>query len=491
MQPTLHDTHVLVSAPTQVVAATDGRIGGGAQGIYHSDIRAVSRLEYRLGGVVDWVGTEIDTADRLVQRYIVRGVGESGSDPELVLTRELTVAAGQVTDRLRLDNVGTQVLAVDVAVDIASDLARMDAVKTGRPVPEVAPEAEAEGEGVRLHWSDPHLEVSAVVVALPDAPRRVVVQPGASEELVTRIEATDRSRPIFLPVAEPDRLVSGVSVRGSRHDLVAAVSRSVADLRGLLLSDAEEPRDCFVAAGAPWYLTLFGRDSLWASRFLLLAGTDLAIGTLRALARRQATAVDPSSEAQPGKILHEVRAEPLELGGGIVIPPLYYGTIDATALWVSLLHGAWKHGAPDEEIAALLPNLEAALDWLEASTDPDGFLRYVDSTGRGLANQGWKDSVDGIRHRDGTLGQAPIALCEVQAYAYAAAVQGAELQRRFGKGDPDRQGGVGRGARPTFPRRLLGRLARGRTSGHRPRRRGPPGLRAHLQHRPPPRHRHL
>jgi glycogen debranching enzyme len=134
-----------------------------------------------------------------------------------------------------------------------------------------------------------------------------------------------------------------------------------------------------------------------------------------------------------------VRAAPLELNNGIVLPPLYYGTIDATALWISLLHGAWKHGAPQEQVAALLPNLEAALDWLAASAEPSGFLRYLDSTGHGLANQGWKDSVDGVRHRDGSRGEAPIALCEVQAYAYAAAMQGADLQRAFGGGDPDRR----------------------------------------------------
>lgn len=439
MQPTLHDAHVLVSAPTQVVAAADGSIGGGAEGVYHSDVRAVSRLCHRLDAVVDWVGTEVSTADRLVQRYIVRGVGEPTADPEIVLTRELTIGAGEVTDRLSFANVGTELRELEVCVDVASDLAGTDAVMTGRPVAEVAPEVEPDGDGVGLRWANNRIRVRATVPAIADAPRKVVVPPGESVEVVTRIEAVDVGAPIFLPVDRPEALISGLRVEGSRHNLVAAVSRSVADLRGLLLADAEKPADCLVAAGSPWYLTLFGRDSLWAARFLLLTGTDLAMGTLRALARRQATATDAASEAQPGKILHEVRAETLQVSGGIVIPPLYYGTVDATALWISLLHGAWKHGAPQEQVAALLPNLEAALDWLAASTGPGGFLRYVDSTGHGLANQGWKDSVDGVRHRDGSRGEAPIALCEVQAYAYAAAMQGAELQRALGGGDPDRR----------------------------------------------------
>jgi glycogen debranching enzyme len=438
MQPTLHDAHVLVSAPTQVIAAADGGIGGGAEGVYHSDVRAVSRLSHRVDAVVDWVGTEVSTADLLRQRYIVRGVGESTADPEIVLTRELTLTAGEVTDRLAFANVGKEARELEVCVDIASDLARTDAIMTGRPVAEVAPESERSEDGVRLRWADARVNVTVTLPALPDAPRQVVLPPGESVEVVTRIEVVDVAPPIFLPVDRPELLVSGLRVEGSRHDLVTAVSRSVADLRGLLLADAQEPADCLVAAGSPWYLTLFGRDSLWAARFLLLTGTDLAMGTLRTLARRQATATDPQSEAQPGKILHEVRAAPLELRNGIVIPPLYYGTIDATALWISLLHGAWKHGAPQDQVAALLPNLESALGWLVAGAEPGGFLRYVDSTGHGLVNQGWKDSVDGVRHRDGSRGEAPIALCEVQAYAYAAAMQGAELQRAFGGGDPDR-----------------------------------------------------
>jgi hypothetical protein len=439
MQPTLHDAQVLVAAPTQVVAAAYGGIRGGAEGVYHSDVRALSRLCHRVDAVVDWVGTEVSTADRLRQRYIVRGVGEPTADPEIVLTRELTIGAGEVTDRLSFANVGTQARELEVCVDVASDLAGTDAVMTGRPVAEVAPEVEVREDDVRLRWANKRIRVTATVPALPDAPRKIVVPPGESVEVVARIEVGDVGAPIFLPVDSPEALISGLRVEGSRQDLVGAVSRSVADLRGLLLADAKEPADCLVAAGSPWYLTLFGRDSLWAARFLLLTGTDLAMGTLRALARRQATATDPASEAQPGKILHEVRVETLQVSGGIVIPPLYYGTIDATALWVSLLHGAWKHGAPQEQVADLLSNLEAALDWLAASTGPDGFLRYVDSTGHGLANQGWKDSVDGVRHRDGSRGEAPIALCEVQAYAYAAAMQGAELQRAFGEGDPDRR----------------------------------------------------
>ncbi|MFY9714288.1 MAG: amylo-alpha-1,6-glucosidase, partial [Microbacterium sp.] len=121
--------------------------------------------------------------------------------------------------------------------------------------------------------------------------------------------------------------------------------------------------------------------------------------------------------------------------GNLSLPPLYYGTVDATPLWITLLHEAWQWGMPDDQVEALLPNLEAALGWLRdhADSDGDGFLEYIDVTGHGLANQGWKDSNDSIQWSDGSLAEGPIALCEVQAYAYEAAIGAAELLEHFGR----------------------------------------------------------
>ena len=121
--------------------------------------------------------------------------------------------------------------------------------------------------------------------------------------------------------------------------------------------------DAFVAAGAPWFLTLFGRDSLWVARLLMPYGTDLALSTLRTLARRQGTKLDPDSEEQPGKILHEVRNTTLELGG-MSLPPVYYGTVDATPLFVCTLADAWQWGADREQVAELLPVVRRCLAWV-------------------------------------------------------------------------------------------------------------------------------
>jgi glycogen debranching enzyme len=221
----------------------------------------------------------------------------------------------------------------------------------------------------------------------------------------------------------------GVAVEAPDIRLPRLVQQSLDDLGGLLLLDED---DAFLAAGAPWFLTLFGRDSLWAARLLMPFGTDLAMSTLRTLARRQGTRDDPESQEQPGKILHEVRNTTLELGG-MTLPPVYYGTVDATPLFVCTLADAWQWGADRDAVSALLPVVRRCLEWILEQSRESGWLRYVDLSGHGLANQGWKDSVDSVQFADGRLAGPPIALSEVQGYAHEAAVRGAALLATFGE----------------------------------------------------------
>jgi glycogen debranching enzyme len=154
--------------------------------------------------------------------------------------------------------------------------------------------------------------------------------------------------------------------------------------------------------------------------------SGLALSTLRVLARRQGTRDDDATEEQPGKILHEVRSDD-PAAGGYFLPTLYYGTVDATPLFVATLADAADWGADRTEVRALLPAARRCLTWLMEQSADSGWIRYVDSTGHGLANQGWKDSHDSVQFADGRLAEPPIALCEVQAYAYEAAVRGAAL----------------------------------------------------------------
>jgi len=216
----------------------------------------------------------------------------------------------------------------------------------------------------------------------------------------------------------------------------AWLAQAAGDLDALRMSTIAQPDSVFLAAGAPWFFTLFGRDSIWAARFLVPLGGTLARDTLRVLASMQGTRVDDKTGEQPGKIPHELRrSAQLFEGESLALPPLYYGTIDATALWISLLCDAADFGMPETEIAELLPNLESALAWLRdyGDADGDGLLEYVNRGGGGLANQGWKDSGDSVQWKDGRLATPPIALCEVQAYAYEAATRGAGLLEQLGR----------------------------------------------------------
>ncbi|MEB8336050.1 glycogen debranching N-terminal domain-containing protein [Streptomyces endophyticus] len=446
LQPFLHDAIVTMRAPSFVVSRPDGRFGGGADGFFHGERRALSRLDITADGVpMAWVVGGLEGADRAVFRTILRGAAETTPDPAVVLTRHRHTEAGCFTDRIEVVNSGRIPAEFRLTVTAGTDLATTEQVKSGTHVADA--EVTAGGSGA-LAWSDGTYTVClagtrpAIAGTTPGVLHYdLVLAPGERWETELVCTAEDaQGVPFPAPDAAAPAAWSRPELRSADRSLDRWLTQADADLDGLLLADPEHPADRFLAAGAPWFATLFGRDSLWAARMLLPLGTDLAASTLRVLARRQGRIDDPRTQEQPGKILHEVRRGGLRLDGGeIDLPPVYYGTIDATPLWLTLLHDAWRWGLPAEDVEALLPHAEAALAWLRdfGDADGDGFLEYVDTTGKGLANQGWKDSGDSVRFRDGGFAEAPVALCEVQAYAYEAARGGAALLRAFGRGGAD------------------------------------------------------
>ncbi|MFJ9770568.1 glycogen debranching N-terminal domain-containing protein [Kitasatospora sp. NPDC101157] len=438
LQPFLHDARLSVAAPSLCAARPDGRISEGADGFYHGDRRILSRLEVGAPGVPNTPVATVDGADgHTAFVTVLRGLAESTADPATTLERRRELHPGRLVERYSVHNAGGRTARLRLEVRAESDFAAMDTVKAGRSGTAAVPEAEPDG----LRWSRGPLTARLTLTPAPDhldpgtgtLGYDLELAPGRSWQAVLECTADHRDGDLF--PAAPTTPWTTPRITGRDHDLARWIHRSHQDLRGLLLTDPLRPADTFLAAGAPWFLTLFGRDSLWAARMLLPLGTDLAAGTLRTLARRQGRAVDPATEEQPGRILHEVRRAEQHLGTGSRLPPSYYGTADATPLWLVLLHDAWRWGLPAEQVEELLPNAEAALGWLEryADADGDGFLEYVDGTGRGLSNQGWKDSSDGIRFRDGRIARAPIALSEVQAYAHEAAVGAAALLEAFGR----------------------------------------------------------
>jgi glycogen debranching enzyme len=209
------------------------------------------------------------------------------------------------------------------------------------------------------------------------------------------------------------------------------LERAADDLYALYVESDGQP---VVSAGIPWYSTVFGRDSIITSLETLSLNPRIAVDTLRYLARHQGKKENRFTEEQPGKIMHELRRGEMARNGEIPHVP-YYGTIDATPLWLVLLHETWQWTGDDQLVRDLLPHAERALEWIarHGDVDGDGFIEYVGSaSGKGLANQGWKDSGDGVPFPDASMPEPPIALIEVQGYVYDGLRRMADLYAAFG-----------------------------------------------------------
>ncbi|MEQ4206400.1 glycogen debranching N-terminal domain-containing protein [Actinopolymorpha sp. B9G3] len=447
-QPFLHELVSCVCAPSVALSGPDGQIrAGGVQGVIRHDRRILSELVVDVDGHEPApVGHSLAGAGLARFTGVIRHLGDDGADPTVRLERQRRLRPDGIDEVLTLANNARVPVDATVRVTAAVDLAPMNVVRRG-DTPALRSPSEVRDDAAV--WSDSmgevtlrtegaetaHAGVAPVGDVRPVWSWRVTVPARSTWSVTYSLTATEDALPANTfgpgtPGWEP------LSVSGPAA-LTRLVDQSVADLAGLALADPEAPGDAFLAAGSPWFFTLFGRDSLWAARLTLPLGTDLARGTLRTLARRQGTRHDVDTAEAPGKILHEVRMEQASVGS---LPPVYFGTVDATPLWICLLHDAWRWGLDDGAVTDLLDPLEAALGWLrtDADADGDGFCEYVDESGHGLANQGWKDSGDSIQFPDGTIAEPSIALCEAQAYAYEAAIAGAHLLEAFGRPGGDR-----------------------------------------------------
>ncbi|GAA1164617.1 amylo-alpha-1,6-glucosidase [Microbacterium oxydans] len=435
LQPLLDDAVIMLEAPTQAWSDDIGRMGTAPiHGIYHGDVRHIRSIEITVDGTaLESIGCVSAVPQQTVLTDLLRGLDDESADPKVRMDRDRRVAAGAFSERITITSHLDAPVATAVTVRVLPDFAPMQEVKAGL--------------GTEATWSwDGSICRAGEASFTLTAPEAAVTQDG--EALVLRWDAVVPPRGSValgwaVDLDDPTLVVTAARPSRAPQPAVPADSRAArwmaqatADLSALRLALPDHPDDAFYAAGAPWFFTLFGRDSLWAARLALAVDPDMAASTLRVLARLQGTGHDASTAEAPGKIAHELRSGALSLPNeGVHLPPLYYGTVDATPLWICLLADAHAEGMPEREVRALLPPLRAALTWMTVHGDASGsgFIDYADESGHGLANQGWKDSGDSIQWRDGRLAEGPIALSEVQGYAYEAAVRGADLLDTFGE----------------------------------------------------------
>jgi len=443
----------LVEGASFCVSGVSGDLHGArGQGLFVQDTRILSTWVLQVDGseVEPLAATRVEPFEA---EFVGRAPVRPGQvEPTVVVERHRYVGSGMRED-ITLRNYGQEPAGVEVRLLVDCDFADLFEVKENRPVPGRDVRRRPVGSDL-LVWTE-HGDGRGIRVSAPDATatehglRFTTVVPAHGSwstriEIVASVSGDEIDAPFPLHTAveqtAPARRMQGwrdsipdISVEDPA--LSRALSRSEEDLGALRIVDPEYPDDDVVAAGAPWFMALFGRDSLLTGWMTMPFSPDLAMGTLRTLARMQGTKLDALSEEEPGRILHEVRRgadRSLALGGNSV----YYGSVDSTPLFLMLLGHAVRWGVPWEQIAPLMGAAEAAARWIVeyGDRDGDGFVEYQRTSDRGLLNQGWKDSVDSICFADGRQAHGPIALAEVQGYCYAALLAMAHLEERRGDG---------------------------------------------------------
>lgn len=415
---------VLKENYTFFVGDAAGQIRGAEHGLYDRDTRFLSRYAWTFGGGFETLLIHPERPDRFSAHYALI----EGPSQIVGVRRRLTLCAGGFVDHLELENSSLEPRTLTLELGVGSDFADMFEARGWEHLERPPITLQGDARTYTLRHTAQDGQAVGLTLTLSQTPQRV-----AEGTLVFEVELPPQAKhelKLSGTLETPYENHSGVPYDAwlegfdppthslsERHREVLLQARQ--DLRALLLFTEHGP---YLAAGVPWYVAAFGRDALLAAAMLLPHHPEVAEGVLRYLAAHQGREFNVRRAEEPGKIMHELRYGELTRLGRVPFGP-YYGTVDATALFVMLLHQLYTVTGDLALVTELRPNWEAALAWLTdtADADGDGFLEFTGGeAGEGLSVQSWKDSFDSMSHQGGQLATGAIAGSEVQGYAYAA-----------------------------------------------------------------------
>jgi len=452
-------THVLLKGDTFAIFDQYGDIQpywSGEQGVFHQDTRYLSKSELRIGGARPLLLSSAVRDDNILLSVDL-------TNPDLTLDSGVLLPRGTVHvyrgkfltenscfEKISVHNFGLAAVNLELTFTFAADYCDIFEVRgqirkqRGKPLP-----TDVLNNTIVLSYCGldnvvrrTRIQCSLSPSAVTESGFTVPLSLGPQQDLIFTMAVICQSDGVMEAPSDYEHSLAIISTERSRGPLAHVdiytsneqfndwLNRSQADVQMLVTNTCFGP---YPYAGVPWFSTAFGRDGLITALEVLWIAPALAKGVLNYLAGTQATTHDTHRDSEPGKILHETRQGEMARLGEVPFGR-YYGSVDSTPLFV-LLAGAYFERTGDLEfLRCIWPNIDAALVWIDqfGDMDRDGFVEYARHAESGLLQQGWKDSQDSVFHADGEIARGPIALCEVQAYVYAAKTKIAVVAETLG-----------------------------------------------------------